>query len=172
MRNVRLKREEGEKKVGIWRWRDNPFVGTRELDGLRVMMAVINNWDLKDENNAIRDEEAQGRTATSAMYEVSDLGASFGTTGRGLSHTKSKGNLRSYTPGPSSSRKSGPISSISTCRAGRPCWLCLTPHEFFSRMGLRWIGRDIPRQNARWMGDLLGELSPRSDSRRVSVGRI
>jgi hypothetical protein len=27
------------------------------------------------------------------------------------------------------------------------------------RMGLRWIGRNIPRQNARWMGDLLGQLS-------------
>src|ERR1700735_557082 len=36
MHNVRLKREEGEKKLDAWRWRDNPFVGTRELDGLRV----------------------------------------------------------------------------------------------------------------------------------------
>ena len=96
MRNVRLKREEDEKKLDTWRWRDNPFVGTRELDGLRVMMAVINNWDLKDENNAIREEKRKDDDGEKRVYEVSDLGASFGTTGRGLSHTKSKGNLRSY----------------------------------------------------------------------------
>jgi hypothetical protein len=34
MRNVRLKRTRDEKKIDIRRWRDNPFVGTRELDGL------------------------------------------------------------------------------------------------------------------------------------------
>src|SRR5215469_15144797 len=39
VRNVRLKRDvEGEKKIGDWRWRQNPFAGTRELSGLRVMM--------------------------------------------------------------------------------------------------------------------------------------
>lgn len=51
--NVRLKREEKEeKKIGIWSWRTDPFVGTRTWNGLRVLMALINNWDLKDENNA------------------------------------------------------------------------------------------------------------------------
>src|SRR6202044_28539 len=95
MHNVRLKREQGEKKEDTWRWRDNPFNGTRELDGLRVMMAVINNWDLKDENNAIRDEKQDGG-GSERVYEVSDLGATFGTTGRGLTHGGSKGNLGSY----------------------------------------------------------------------------
>ena len=53
--NVRLKREDKpeDKKIGIWQWRHDAFTGTRELNGLRVMMAVINNWDLKDVNNAI-----------------------------------------------------------------------------------------------------------------------
>jgi len=42
----------------------------------------------------------------------------------------------------------------------RPTLLIIfNAHEFFSRMGLRWIGRDIPRQNARWIGDMLGQLS-------------
>ena len=54
------------------------FTGTRELNGLRVMMALINNWDLKDENNAIYRE----KPVRDQIYEVSDLGASFGTTGR------------------------------------------------------------------------------------------
>ncbi len=35
--------------------RDDPFEDTREWNGLRVMMALMNNWDLKDENNAIYD---------------------------------------------------------------------------------------------------------------------
>ena len=52
--NVRLKREASRgKKIGIWQWRHDAFTGTRELNGLRVLMAVINNWDLKDVNNAI-----------------------------------------------------------------------------------------------------------------------
>jgi hypothetical protein len=157
MHNVRLKREEGEKKIDTWRWRDNPFVGTRELDGLRVMMAVINNWDLKDENNAIREEKRKD-DGEKRVYEVSDLGASFGSTGRGLSHTKSKGNLRSYTRS-KFIRKERP-EYVDFNVPSRPALLVLfSPHEFFSRMGLRWIGRDISRQNARWVGDMLGELS-------------
>jgi hypothetical protein len=158
MRNVRLKREQGEKKVDIWSWRNNPFVGTRELDGLRVMMAVINNWDLKDENNAIRDEKRKD-DGDKRVYEVSDLGASFGTTGRGLSHTKSKGNLRAYTRSKFIRRERPEFVDFNV--PSRPAMVILfNPHEFFSRMGLRWIGRDIPRQNARWIGDLLGQLSP------------
>ena len=52
--NVRLKRQgESLKKVENWDWFDNPFVGTRELNGLRVLMALINNWDLNTENNKV-----------------------------------------------------------------------------------------------------------------------
>ena len=35
--DVRLKRDpKGEKKVGEWKWKDNPFNDTRELNGLKV----------------------------------------------------------------------------------------------------------------------------------------
>jgi hypothetical protein len=157
MHNVRLKREQGEKKEDIWRWRDNPFVGTRELDGLRAMMAVINNWDLKDENNAIRDEKRK-EDGDNRVYEVSDLGASFGTTGRGLSHTGSKGNLRAYTRSKFIKKERAEFVDFNV--PSRPeLLIAFNPHEFFSRMGMRWIGRDIPRQNARWIGQMLGELS-------------
>ena len=48
-------------KVGLWRWRSNPFVASREYSGLRVMMALINNWNLKDENNSIfREKDSEG----------------------------------------------------------------------------------------------------------------
>ena len=46
IQNVRLKRYlKDEEKAGEWHWKNDPFTGTRELNGLRVMMALINNWD-------------------------------------------------------------------------------------------------------------------------------
>lgn len=72
-RNVRLEaRPKGVDRDSRWQWDENPFVGTREFKGLRVMMALINNWDLKDSNNAIL------RSGREAQYVVSDLGSSFG----------------------------------------------------------------------------------------------
>ena len=56
VREVRLERHGGGKKLKNWSWYDNPFVGTREFNGLRVMMALINNWDLKEINNESLDE--------------------------------------------------------------------------------------------------------------------
>ena len=64
MRNVRLERHlKGQKKLGRWEWRHNPFTGTRRFNGLRVMMALMNSWDLKDENNAIYEDSAAGNPA-------------------------------------------------------------------------------------------------------------
>ena len=31
-----------------WRWDDNPFVGTNELAGLKLMVMLLGNWDNKD----------------------------------------------------------------------------------------------------------------------------
>ncbi len=157
MRNVRLKRTQGEKKEDTWRWRDNPFVGTRELDGLRVMMAVINNWDLKDENNAIREEKRKDGSEE-RVYEVSDLGASFGSAGRGLTHYGSKGNLRAYEHSKFIKKVRPEFVDFNVPRR-EALLLMFDPHEFFSRMGLRWIGRNIPRQDAQWIGQMLGQLS-------------
>ncbi len=128
------------------------------MDGLRVMMAVINNWDLKDENNAIRDFKNGDEYGDTREYEVSDLGASFGTTGRKLSHTKSKGNLYSYATS-TFIDKAGP-DSVDFNVPSRPTLLvAFDPHEYVDRMDMRWIGDNIPRRDARWIGDLLGQLS-------------
>jgi hypothetical protein len=157
MRNVRLKRMEGEKKEGIWRWRENPFDDTRELYGLRVLMAVINNWDLKDENNAIRTEKRKDND-DKRIYEVSDLGASFGSAGRGVTHSGSKGNLRAFTRSKFIRKEDPEFVDFNVPR--RPALLLMfNPREFFSRMDMRWIGWRIPRQDARWMGEMLGRLS-------------
>ena len=70
----RLERKDW-KRSGEWDWEDNPFLGTRELHGLVVMMAMINNWDLKTSNNKIYEpRDASPRR----LYVVKDLGDSFG----------------------------------------------------------------------------------------------
>jgi hypothetical protein len=162
MHNVRLKRHrKAETKVGHWKWRENPFDRQRELNGLRVMMALMNNWDLKDENNSIYSEKPNNNDGDSSElhYAVSDLGASFGTTGRSWTHRLSKGNLQSYQRS-KFIRKVTP-EYVDFNAPSRPALIYVfTPKEFISRMKLRWIGRNIPRSDARWIGELLAQLSP------------
>jgi hypothetical protein len=159
--NVRLKRYlEGEKKVDIWKWSDNLFSSTRELNGLRVMMALINNWDTKDVNNAIYFEKhPEGSTGPENIYMVSDLGASFGSTGVTWKRAGTDGNLHAY----SSSkflRKVTPA-YVDFATPSRPMAMDIFyPPDFFMRMHMRWIGKDIPRDDVHWIGQLLAQLSP------------
>ena len=48
VKGVRLQKNRNSKKVGHWDWRSNPFTSTREFNGLRVMMALLSNWDLNE----------------------------------------------------------------------------------------------------------------------------
>ncbi|MET0626711.1 MAG: hypothetical protein ABW250_27510 [Pyrinomonadaceae bacterium] len=76
--NVRFEaRPANVKRHGEWGWERNPFSGTRELDGLKVLMVLINNWDLKDENNVILHTPG----SREVRYAISDLGATFGKSG-------------------------------------------------------------------------------------------
>jgi hypothetical protein len=159
--NVRLKRYlSGEKKVDLWRWSDNPFTSTRELNGLKVMMALINNWDLKDNNNSIYYEKhAPDADGPENIYMVSDLGASFGTTGISWRQAATDGNLLFY----SSSkflRKVTPA-YVDFATPSRPMVLDIfCPPDYFMRMHMRWIGKRIPREDVKWIGQLLAQLSP------------
>jgi hypothetical protein len=76
--NVRFEaRPEGVKRLDEWKWNDNPFSGTKPLRGLIIMMALVNNWDIKDTNNKVLlADGANGRPEL--RYIVSDLGATFG----------------------------------------------------------------------------------------------
>lgn len=67
---------------GPWSWHDNPFVGTREYNGLLSLLMLINSTDLKDDNNELYMLEGARRGATDRWYVVKDLGASLGETGR------------------------------------------------------------------------------------------
>jgi hypothetical protein len=72
-KNVRLEaRPSNVDRQDRWSWTDNPFTGTNELQGLKIMMALVNNWDLKDGNNIIL------QTGGERHFVISDLGSSFG----------------------------------------------------------------------------------------------
>lgn len=153
LRNVRLKRED-HKKLGRWKWRDDPFTGTREWNGLRTLMAVLNNWDLKDINNTVY------QNGSGQIYMVSDLGAAFGTAGANWPLSKAKGNLKSYR-GSRFIRRATPA-TVDFYVPARPRFLYLLhPRDYFRHLHVRWIGRNIPRADARWMGRLLSRLSGR-----------
>src|SRR6266516_4526505 len=72
-----------------WDWDENPFKGTPQLQGLKVMMVLLNNWDLKTANNRVllvRDETG----VDELHYIVSDLGATFGKTGNNITHNRNQ----------------------------------------------------------------------------------
>jgi hypothetical protein len=156
VRAVRLQKPPCGKKAGIWHWKHNPFTGSRELNGLRVMMALFNNWDLKDINNAIY---ANCDESGAVLYEVSDLGASFGMTGESYTHSMSKNNLRAY-------QRSKFISKIGSDFVSfnfpthLPYLYVFNLRLFVAHQRLRWIGRHIPRSDAKWIASYLAKLSP------------
>jgi hypothetical protein len=73
-----------------WNWDQNPFVGTPQLNGLKVMMMLVSNWDDKD----FRDAATRG--ANTAIYQdgeryiffIDDWGASFGNWGKIFTRSK------------------------------------------------------------------------------------
>lgn len=70
----------GLESEAIWSYYRSPFVGTRELNGLLVLQAMLGNSDLKDEQNALYTLKAPLEGA-SRWYVARDLGQSFGRTG-------------------------------------------------------------------------------------------
>ena len=159
--DVRLKREpKGEEKMGAWRWRNDPFADSRELNGLRVLMALINNWDVKDENNAIYEiASSRGSDKPALIYMVSDLGASFGTAGLAVPHSRAKGNLESYVHSKFITKVTSDYVDFQT--PALPSFpLQFEFPEYSRRVGLRWVGRRIPHSDARWIGQLLVQLTP------------
>jgi hypothetical protein len=62
-----------------WPWQRNPFVGTRALQGLLVILHVFNNSDLKDSNNSVYETRTGNRMEH--WYVVRDVGGSLGNTG-------------------------------------------------------------------------------------------
>lgn len=63
-----------------WSYYDNPFHGTREMNGLLVLQAMLGNSDLKETQNVIYKLEKPFEGADT-WYVARDLGHTFGRTG-------------------------------------------------------------------------------------------
>jgi hypothetical protein len=63
-----------------WSYYQNPFVGTRELNGLLAFQAMLGNSDLKDAQNVVYKLKSPLEKATT-WYVPRDLGHTFGRTG-------------------------------------------------------------------------------------------
>lgn len=67
-----------------WSWDENPFVGTRELAGLKIVMMLVSNWDNKDVRDVARGsnmavfEHTLPDGTREARYLIIDWGASMG----------------------------------------------------------------------------------------------
>lgn len=153
VRNVRLKRHLPEqRKLGNWSWADDPFSGTREWYGLRVLMAVINNWDLKDTNNSIYQVDGDH---PEQLYVISDLGSSFGAPGL---NWERKGTVKAYA-GSKMIRHTSPEFVDFTVPARPKFDTFVDVPELTKRLHLRWLGQQIPIDHVKWMAQLLGQLS-------------
>jgi hypothetical protein len=141
--NVRFEaRPEKWDRAGEWKWKRNPFIGKPEFQGLKIMMAMINNWDLKDANNVI--VKLRGNDSDALYYIISDLGATFGhasTTPLFWRFTRSRNNPEKYA-------KSEFFKKVKGDR--------VVLHFGGKNSGLM---KDITVNDAQWMGGLLSQLS-------------
>jgi hypothetical protein len=90
------RREKGVKKLEdeqSWSWIQNPFSGSKELNGLKVIMMLVSNWDNKDvrdvkrgSNTAIYQTPAEG--GLEDRYMITDWGGSMGKWGGFISREK------------------------------------------------------------------------------------
>jgi hypothetical protein len=167
-RDVRFeRRNDGFKEDGKWSWKENPFVGTRDLDGLKILMALLKNWDVKTDNNEIARVKGKEDVGT-RIYYVSDLGASLGRTGTFLNHIPFFADLpaeKGFSPGKSKGDPEAFADEkfIDGVKDGKV--------EFhYRRSRGRSMVKGIPVSSARWMGALLGRLSDKQLSDAFRAG--
>ena len=70
-----------------WAWDDNPFVGTPQLSGLKIVTMILSNWDTKDRRDVGRGsntaifEYRTSRFGREARYLITDWGGAMGRWG-------------------------------------------------------------------------------------------
>lgn len=157
VRDVRFeRRDDGSKEVGNWSWETNPFIGTPELEGLKVLVALLKNWDLKTSNNKIA-VLAKPNGKIRRVYYISDLGATLGATGSFLNQVPFLSDLPpSRTLGSKKGKGDADAFSkeafIKEVREGEVVF----NHE--RKRGKKLV-KGISVENARWIGNLLARLS-------------
>ena len=144
-----------------WDWAHNPFTGTRELDGLRVLMVLINNYDARADNNRVLlTRRPDG--VREARYVVTDPGASFGGYG-GLGGTRTKNDPAGF----AASRfvvdvEQGRVRFGYRTRPESWGLALFLVNPFYVRGELKKQRdmQDVPVEHARWIGQRLAAIPP------------
>jgi hypothetical protein len=149
--NVKFEaRPENIERAEMWSWDKNPFAGTREFQGLKVLMVLLENWDIKDDNNKILMVRNEQTGQSELRYIVSDLGATFGKTGGFISRSRNE---------PADFVKAKFINGV---KGG------MVDFRYSGKRGDLFT--NISVEQARWVGELLAKLSDKqiSDSFRAA----
>jgi hypothetical protein len=148
----------GMKRGSTWGWQKNPFEDTRELNGLKILMILLNNFDAHSGNNRIIYVDSSRRKE--ARYYVTDLGATLGRAG-GLGGTRTKNNLSDFLS--TEFVRGVEDGAVEFDYDTRPTGLghlsVLHPVYYRSQVKKEDAMRGIPVAHARWIGSLLARLS-------------
>lgn len=152
IRSVRLEKKiKGQKDLGNWDWFKNPFIGTREFNGLRVMMSLLNNWDLKKVNNDIYEINGERH------YVVADVGATFGKTGDPLTRSKSDPKGFENSKFIEKNEKGGYVDFVLHSRP--PLIAAFDAGNYKERSNMEKITKHVPHDDAHWLGERLSHLT-------------
>ena len=72
-----------------WAWDDNPFLGTPQLSGLKIVNMILSNWDTKDRRDVARGSntaifEVRSGWGREARYLITDWGGAMGKWGSNI----------------------------------------------------------------------------------------
>jgi hypothetical protein len=144
-----------------WDWETNPFLKTRELDGLKVLMVLLGNYDTSIRNNRILSTTNADTGELEARYVATDVGATLGKVG-GLGGKRSKNSLEDFRASKfilgvengmvkfdydTTPKKMGMFASL------------FKPSYRSSQAQKERVMKNISVENARWIGSLLAQLS-------------
>jgi hypothetical protein len=153
-------RRKDIKRGDYWDWGKNPFLGTPELDGLKVLMILLNNYDARTQNNRVLVAKDSTGKAIENRYVVTDLGATLGKAA-GMGGGRSKNDLEDFL----STRfvvgsEDGEVKFDYDTRPTKLGLLAvLNPIYYKGEMKKEKDMRGIPVAHARWIGALLSQLT-------------
>lgn len=140
-----------------WGWSKNPFKDTRELNGLKTMMVLLNNWDTFKKNNRVLHVKETGED----RYTVTDLGATFGAVG-GFGRHRSKNDVKDFERS-RFVRKVDQDGKVKFDYDLKPKGFGLAslvyPPYFFRQRKATNAMQHVPATDAAWIGSQLAQLS-------------
>ena len=139
-----------------WDWSKNPFKDTRELNGLKTMMVLLNNWDTFKKNNRVLQNKESGE----AYYTVTDLGASLGAVG-GFGRHRSKNNVQDFERRRLVSKvENGKVKYDYDLKPkGFGLVSLVYPPYYFRQRKATNAMQKVPLDHAAWIGSQLSQLS-------------